>query len=280
MARRTYLMSEMTWPEVAEYLEENDILLWPVGSTEQHGRHGGLGCDSIVALDLARLVAPRVNALVAPVLQYGVSEAHMHFPGTLSVSRATFAAAVDEILASMLKHGFRKIIILSGHGGNNAVLGEAAGRVRRTHDAFCAVVPIFSMLKTTTPPEMWQSSIGGPGDGHAGEMETSLVLATRPSAVDMRAARAERPEQVILPDAGVTVQYQVGINYDGWTALTSLTVEEYCPATGAAGNPTLATADKGERALGIAVEKVVRFVNMIRLGYAVSPRSKDVQGVG
>ncbi len=62
--------------------------------------------------------------MIAPVLQYGVSAAHMHFAGTLTVSRHTFATMVDEVLGSMLAHGFRKIFILSGHGGNNDVPGS------------------------------------------------------------------------------------------------------------------------------------------------------------
>lgn len=273
MALRTYLMAEMTWPEVRDYLAEHDMLLWPIGSTEQHGLHAGLGSDSIVALELARLVAPRVNALVAPVLQYGISGAHMHFPGTLSVSRQTFTQVVDETLDSMLHHGFRKIFILSGHGGNNAILGEAAGRVRRARDGFCAVIPIFSMLETITPRSMWQSNVISPGDGHAGELETSLVLAARPSAVDMAAARPEEPHQVILPNESFSMKYPVGLDFEGWTALTALATEEFCPDTGALGDPTRATAAKGERAFQLATASIVRFIEEVRLGIAVSPRS-------
>ncbi len=277
MARRTYLMAEMTWPEVEDYLQTQDMLLWPIGSTEQHGRHGGLGSDSIIALELARRVAPRVNALVAPVFQYGISEQHMHFPGTLSLSTATFAAVVEEVLGSMLKHGFRKIFILSGHGGNDAVLAEIAGRVRRAHDGFCAVVPIFGVLRAATPASLWGSRVPVPGDGHAGEMETSLVLAVRPDAVDMAAARPELPHQTILPDEGVTAQGSAGITYDGWTALTALSFHEFVPETGAVGDPTLAAPEKGEQAFAAAVERVARFVEMVRLGVAVSPRTEQPQ---
>lgn len=279
MAMRTHLMTELTWPEIQAFLGRHDMLLWPVGSTEQHGLHAGLGSDSIVALELARRVAPRVNALIAPVLQYGISEAHMHFAGTLAVSTATFAAMVDEILASMLRHGFRKIFILSGHGANNDVLAQAAGRLRRRHDAFGAVIPIVTMLKATTPAAMWQSSVMGPGDGHAGELETSLVLAARPLAVDMAAAHAERPDQKLFPNEGISVTTPDGITFEGWTALTTLGAEEYTPATGAAGDPTLATAQKGEAAFAVAVTKTVSFIEAVRLGLAVSPRTRETEGV-
>jgi creatinine amidohydrolase len=275
MALRTHLMVEMTWPEVQEYLADHDTILWPVGSTEQHGLHGGLGSDTITALELARRVAPRVNALIAPVLQYGVSGAHMHFPGTLAVSRATFAAMVDEVLASMLQHGFRKIFVLSGHGGNNGVLGEAAGRLRHQHDAFCAVVPIFAMLKAITPPTMWQSHVLGPGDGHAGELETSLVLAARPAAVDLPAARREEPHQLVLPNEEMTMHYPVGLTFEGWTALSSLSTEEYSPDTGCLGDPMCATVEKGERAFALAADTITRFVEAVRLGMAVSPRTRE-----
>src|SRR5579885_401461 len=112
-------LNELTWEEVAAYLATDDIVLWPIGSTEQHGPGGPLGVDTYVAIMLAEDAARRANVLCVPPLWYGDSSHHLGFPGTLSLRTETLMLVVRDVAHSLAKHGFRKSLIINGHKGAN-----------------------------------------------------------------------------------------------------------------------------------------------------------------
>ncbi|MBM3503947.1 MAG: creatininase family protein [Alphaproteobacteria bacterium] len=115
-----------TWPEIDAYLTRSTGILIPVGSTEQHGPSGLIGTDSLCAEAIAQAAATRLAALVGPVLPVGVAEHHLAFAGSLSFSRETFLAAMNDYAQSLRRHGFRAFYVVNGHGGNIAALREWA----------------------------------------------------------------------------------------------------------------------------------------------------------
>jgi creatinine amidohydrolase len=120
-------LDQMTWEEVADYLTRRDVAVLPVGSTEQHGPIGLIGTDALCATAVAEGAAAQAGAIVLPPVAYTPAPFNMGFPGTVSVSEATFAALVTDIVAALATHGFRKLYVLNGHGANLAPLRALAG---------------------------------------------------------------------------------------------------------------------------------------------------------
>ena len=115
-------LEEMTWYEVQTYLEGSSGIILPTGSIEQHGPLGLIGTDSICAREIAWAAAQDCGAIVAPEIGYAPAPFNMSFPGTVSLSAEVYEGLVDNVLNSLVHHGFNRIYILNGHGANLAIL--------------------------------------------------------------------------------------------------------------------------------------------------------------
>lgn len=121
---RPVRLDHMTWPEVEEHLADGGGIILPIGSTEQHGPMGLIGTDAQCATVIAERAARLCGAIVAPTLALTPAPFNMSFPGTISISEATFAALASEVVDGLAYHGFRPIYILNAHGANLAPLRE------------------------------------------------------------------------------------------------------------------------------------------------------------
>lgn len=119
-------LDQMSWEEVQAYLAHRDDAILPVGSTEQHGPIGLIGTDALCATAVAEAAAERAGAIVLPPVAFTPAPFNMAFPGTISVSEATFSALVSDIIAALAVHGFRRLYVLNGHGANLAPLKTLA----------------------------------------------------------------------------------------------------------------------------------------------------------
>jgi creatinine amidohydrolase len=117
-------LDHMTWPEVEAHLARKGGVILPVGSTEQHGPMGLIGTDAQCATVIAEQAAGLCGAVVAPTLALTPAPFNMAFPGTISISTATFAALAAEVIDALAHHGFRPIYVLNAHGANLAPLRE------------------------------------------------------------------------------------------------------------------------------------------------------------
>jgi len=150
----------------------------PLGATEQHGPHLPLTTDTEIATALARGLCAQVpGAWLAPALGYGASGEHQGFAGTLSIGRAATRAALVELGRSATET-FPRVLFLCAHGGNAEPLAEAVATLRGEGRDVRAWTPRWS------------------GDAHAGELETSLMLAIAPDRVDVARATAGNPAPV------------------------------------------------------------------------------------
>jgi creatinine amidohydrolase/Fe(II)-dependent formamide hydrolase-like protein len=248
--RRTHLLGELSWPMAERRLREIDVALLPVGAVEQHGPHLPLDTDAFDADYLARRVAEACSdpkPLVLPLVPYGVSYHHDDFPGTISVSNEALSRLVYDIGMSCARTGVTKLVVINGHGGNTATLQFAAQMINR--DAH-----IFTCVDTGETSDVDLAELcDTDNDVHAGEIETATSLAIRPDLVDMDAAEAFVPS--------------FSSRYLDFT--TKRSVEWYArtskiSASGVLGDPTLATADKGDRIWRVMVANLVELVEELK----------------
>ena len=114
-----------SWPEVESYLEGCRGVIVPLGSTEQHGPTGAIGTDAITAEAVALEVGKRTGVLVTPAQAFGMAEHHLGFAGTMSLQPATLLAVMHDLVLSLARHGFERVFVINGHGGNIATTKAA-----------------------------------------------------------------------------------------------------------------------------------------------------------
>jgi creatinine amidohydrolase len=185
--RRPLVLQEMTWEEVRAYLTKNDMVIIPLGSTEQQGPHLPLGADYYEAFGIAKKISEKTGVIVAPFVFVGYSEYHMGFPGTISVKTETLEQYLFECVSSLIRHGFKKIMFFNYHGGNNIVQAKLIHRINHTTPATAVAVGIGGSIRKDVPPDTYEKFF----DWHSGLGETSLMLYLYPELVRME--RAEKP---------------------------------------------------------------------------------------
>lgn len=178
-------LGPMTWRDVRAALDDGrDRVVVPFGAVEQHGSHLPLETDALLGERLGPLLAERLDALCAPTVPIGCSEYHMGRAGTLSLRPTTLHLVVRDIVESLARHGFRTIVLLATHGGNAAPLAHAARMLEPPSGIRIVAVPDIDALAGAL-----HAASNGRGlplaeaFAHAGEIETSLVLALAPAAL-------------------------------------------------------------------------------------------------
>ncbi len=184
------LLQEMTWTDVRDYLKSNDMVIIPLGSTEQHGPHLPLGTDFYLSLDTAKAISARTGVVVAPVVMAGYSLYHSGFPGTLSLKPETLEEVYYETAVMLVKYGFRRIMLFNYHGGNNAVQDHVIYRINQTTEATAVAIGYGGPILKQEDQEFF--------DWHAGLEETSMILYFEPQLARME--RAEKPVIHFTPE--------------------------------------------------------------------------------
>jgi creatinine amidohydrolase len=217
-----------------------DKAILAVGSCENHGFHLPYGTDTFVSAMLSEKVAEEVEGLlVLPPVNVGMSQHYAHFPFTLSLQPETLIAVLKDIMRCVVKNGIKKIFIMNGHDGNIAPI-EIAARSIKLEFPEVRIASLDAWWVTAgnlLPPgtfEVWN------GLGHAGEGETSIGLALFPELIEMEHARGVVPN---LPE-------HVEIKWN-FAELTN---------TGATGDPSKATAEKGAKMVDVLLKAVVQFI--------------------
>lgn len=188
------LTEQMSWREIEEAIAGGKTtVIVGVASIEQHGPHLPTGTDTYLWYALAEGIAHELgDALVGPVMRVGLSEAHLDFPGTMTLTQETFMKVLEEYCISLAGHGFKDIVLISGHGGNHDTMVAFLPRIAKALRDRCRVhmVPPHVVAEQRAEFEEMYQDYGRTLDyAHAGFAETSMMLAVHPELVDM--ARAE-----------------------------------------------------------------------------------------
>src|SRR5438876_6832621 len=167
-------LPHMTWPEVQELLTRTDMAIIPVASLEEHGPQAPIGTDFLDGVETAKLIAQKTDVLVAPVLLPGISPYHMEFPGTITISHDTAQRVYFEAVQSLIHHGFRRILFLNAHTGNQHLTAYVADRINQETPAIALELHTATQGSSTAPlTRRTTSAAPPPFDRHAGVGETS-----------------------------------------------------------------------------------------------------------
>ena len=252
-------LNELTWEEVAEYLKGEDIIIFPIGSTEQHGPAGPLGLDTYVAISLAEDVARRTGVLCTPPLWFGDSSHHLGFSGTISLRTETVIAVVRDIASSLAKHGFRNILIINGHkGANLPALLTVTKELREYHmpEVFFAVIDPMKVGRGAA--RMKEAK-----EHHCGELEISEIWHKYPHLIRADKLTKEAPDlrrrfspffhDDLFGGGGDIIDIP-------WTSQEQ---REFAP-TGSLSDSSKASPQKGQQYHDYMVERIVEFIDWLR----------------
>lgn len=171
-AQSTREMNDLNWMEFRDLVPSRiDTVLLPTGTLEEHGVANN-GADNTAPLALVKQIAPRVNALVAPIVPYGMTGSLDAYPGAFSISEPAYRAFMTDVITGLAKLGFRNIIVINGHGGpQTAVLNDVAEKVGRERRVRTLVTNWWAICSDVT------LKIFGEDGGHAGWNENAFIQA-------------------------------------------------------------------------------------------------------
>lgn len=252
---RTHAMGEMTVREIREYLQHNQTIILPYGVVEQHGYHLPLSMDIHNAEVPCYELAKRLDCIVAPCLNYCFSGGQL--PGTINVKPTNFCNMMSDIVESLAEQGFLNIMIFPGHGGSEslAILKESL-RILKWMNRNLENILILFLQRA----DFWQRppvavAKDGGRDFHAGEAETSLMLAYRPELVQMDQLTLDEPEltEMMRHDQDA---YQIRTTLTGLPQEIVNTRQRAEIKVGVMGYPEGASAEIGRRDVESAIDRM------------------------
>lgn len=255
--REIYRFDDLTWPEVNEAVAIGKIPIIPTGSVEQHGHHLPLKVDNLCAASVATEAArlrPDIS-LVLPPVSYGYVHHVMDFPGSLNIHFEHFIQYVLDICKSLAYHGFKKMVIVNGHGSNGPLVDLVSRRLILETDASCAFCSWWQLLKVDPDfDSKWRESVFPGGCSHAGELETSMMLYLAPESVRKDKIKSEiaKTNQMDSKFIWTDLFDKGAMGLIEWTSQYS--------DSGVLGEAEKATADKGKVVFEEASRNLADFI--------------------
>ncbi|HSV28001.1 MAG TPA: creatininase family protein [Candidatus Omnitrophota bacterium] len=229
-----------TWPQVEDYLTRSRAIILPIGSTEQHGPTGLVGTDALCAEAVAWRVGEALGVMVAPTLPVGMAQHHMAFPGSMTLKPSTLLAVMKDCLTSLVRHGFDRVLVVNGHGGNTCTIQAAFAETQMELDSLSPRPALATRLVNWWEmPEIDRLSTELFGDSvgwHATPPEVALTWALHPETADPRPLEPRvAPKGMFFGAADFRASFPDGrIGSD----------------------PSLASAAAGERILAVAAAEI------------------------
>ena len=248
---------ELTSDDLAELAEKGDmVVILPIGSLERHGPHLPVGTDGLTIYQVALKAAEQEPCIVLPPLFYAYVPSMRQFPGAICIEENTLLSLLENICAEVSRNGFKKILIVNGHGGNiNLLRLFAASRLtKRTDYSLYVLAEPWAFERKVVEKIKETSEVG-----HAGEIETSYMLYLYPQLCKIE--RVERPAKTRPKPLGEL------------PTVTPVDWVVHCPE-GYVGDPRKASAEKGRLLIEAMVEGIVKTVRMIKKDKSVAESVK------
>lgn len=239
-------LAELTSPQIGQ-LSRNTPVVIPVAALEQHGGHLPLFTDSMLLGEVARRVEQRLadRVLFAPLTWLGNSDHHLDFPGTLSAAPRVYLDLLNGLAENLLQHGFRRLVFLNGHGGNDVPGRQAVFELRQRHRHRRDLLLLFATYWDFGNPNANRPDLVQTQMGHACEWETSMIQRLTPHLVGDTSS-------LTTVDAG----YGFGKAYRGW-----ITKDRTRP--GHIGSPQFANPEKGEHLFTVFADGVCEMLEQV-----------------
>ena len=245
---KKFLIEEMTPEEITEALKQVDTVVIPLGTVEQHGPHLPVGTDAIIPITVAKRLAERIKVLVAPPVYYGNSLSMSDMKGVFTITPDSLANLLLDLCRSFAKQGFKKIVFLNGHGGNEQVLSFIGQKARIETGALIVRIDWWHIIDEDIL-KICESAVA-----HADEGETSMMLACRPDIVNMKKATkddtSEKLTKTLMGGKSKNVP-PMFVPFTKWSK------------TGLIGDATKASKAKGEKIMKAVVDKIVHFLKQL-----------------
>lgn len=257
--------SDLSYPQINQLTDK--VIVLPIAAIEQHGPHLGVSTDTDLVTWIAQKAEQNLkdDILLCPTLAYGSSHHHLSFGGTISLTASTYTLVIVELVESMLKSGFRKIVLLNGHGGNVTPVKQALTVLGNKYDTELSPnIALVTYWETAGKVFAGEAPMESPALSHACEYETSMMLHIFPEKVWME--KAERP---VRPESNGYIPWEDDEAYRGVTLFKQT---QFISSNGSSGEPQLATAAKGKHLLENAAASVTGFLRAFKNW----PLSKDL----
>ena len=243
--------NESSWPRIRECAEQGLAVVVPIGVIEQHGHHLPLDTDAFIAQEIAREAARRdPGILVGPTVPFGFTPSNKNFPGSISLTAATWTALIREIVRSVARHGFTRVALFNGHGGQVALSRVTVSALQDEEGIRVVALNWFGLVAEDMGRLFADEKMPGGRVGHAGAVETSMNLHLRPELSAQGSLVTHLGPQMpeFVRKVGGYVQ----------------TPREELSPSGVMGDPNLASAEKGAELFELAVERLCEFVREYR----------------
>ncbi len=174
------LVEDMSWIEFSEAMAVNDLVIFPVGSVEEHGYHNPLGTDYLIAQKAAYDIGKMVNAPVAPLMPIGNASNLMGFPGTVTIDPEILREVLLQVCEGFIRHGAKRFLFINGHGGNTSTIKMVSNILFEKYQVFSTQTEWWLILKQMSE---------FPCNDHGGKYETSMMMAVDESLVNLDLAK-------------------------------------------------------------------------------------------
>lgn len=253
----------LTWPEIKLAVSQEKVVILPIAAVEQHGHHLPLDVDNRLSSEMCLEAGRRSPAdiLVMPTVHYGYTHHVLDFPGTINIEPSTFTNYLLDIGRSVAHHGFKRMLMVNGHGSNAPLVEIAARQVNMQTGMLCASCSWWQLVAEFWNKEVRESVVPG-GCAHACELETSVYMHLNGDGVRTERIKGAVPEYMSEIEGGTEWQ-----RVDLTAGSGPVTIVEWTASyseTGSLGQPELATAEKGERVFEYGVERMISFARWFK----------------
>lgn len=249
------LFANLNYPSIQASAEDVVVVL-PLGAIEQHGPHLAVVTDIDIVTHLAATCEAALSdrVLLCPTLPFGASHHHLSFGGTISIQPALYTQVIVDMVGSLLQSGFRRIVLLNGHGGNITPVKQALAVLGAgSAEANAANIALVTYWELAGKPFAGEAPMESPALSHACEYETSMMLYLFPEKVWM-----EKAERARRPASNGYIPWEDDEPYRGVTLFKQTA---FISSNGSSGEPQKATAEKGAHLIGEATAALVAFLN-------------------
>lgn len=236
------ILEEITMEEFTKLLDITKTIIFPFGTVEEHGTHLPLNTDTLIIRGILERVIDKRKVFLAPPVHYGVCTTTGPHPGTVAISAETLRRLTADLIKDSYGKGLRNFLLISGHGGSLHMSAMKEVSEILINELEAIRIAVFSPYDVLW--KQFSQLVETENDSHAGELETSMVLALSPELVKGRAEE----EYPTLPKPFIVKDKM-----------------KYWPG-GVWGNPGKATKEKGEEAIRLSVEKIVEYIDRIESG--------------